>query len=51
MCPRREGRGSVTDMDLTRLYDASKSLADGALLAPGYKAGGWNARLYTESGL
>ncbi|MEW2349269.1 excinuclease ABC subunit UvrA [Streptomyces sp. NPDC006684] len=51
MCPRCEGRGTVTDMDLAQLYDASKSLDDGALLVPGYKAGGWNARLYTESGL
>ncbi|MER5753305.1 excinuclease ABC subunit UvrA [Streptomyces sp. NPDC002088] len=51
MCPRCEGRGSVTDVDLTQLYDDSKSLNEGALTIPGYKSGGWNYRLYTESGL
>ncbi|MBO0785934.1 MAG: excinuclease ABC subunit UvrA [Actinobacteria bacterium] len=51
MCPRCEGRGTVTDMNLSRLYDDSKSLREGALLVPGYKTGGWNYRLYTESGL
>ncbi|MFG2354231.1 ATP-binding cassette domain-containing protein [Streptomyces sp. NPDC048521] len=51
MCPRCEGRGSVTDIDLTQLFDDSKSLNEGALTIPGYKAGGWNYRLYTESGL
>ncbi|MFH7336970.1 excinuclease ABC subunit UvrA [Streptomyces hygroscopicus] len=51
MCPRCEGRGTVTDLDLTRLYDDGKSLNEGALAVPGYKAGGWNHRLYAESGL
>ncbi|MFJ9930915.1 ATP-binding cassette domain-containing protein [Streptomyces misionensis] len=51
MCPRCEGRGTVTDLDLTQLYDDSKSLHEGALMVPGYKAGGWNHRLYAESGL
>jgi excinuclease ABC A subunit len=50
MCPRCEGRGSVTDLDLGQLYDASKSLSEGALTVPGYKAGGWNYRLYSASG-
>ncbi|HLX51189.1 MAG TPA: excinuclease ABC subunit UvrA [Streptosporangiaceae bacterium] len=50
MCPRCEGRGTVTDIDLTQLFDDSKSLSEGALTAPGYKGGGWNARLYIESG-
>ncbi|HEX2550122.1 MAG TPA: excinuclease ABC subunit UvrA, partial [Nocardioidaceae bacterium] len=36
MCPRCEGRGSVTDFDLTALYDDSRSLTDGALTIPGY---------------
>src|SRR5499426_4182173 len=36
MCPRCEGRGSVTDYDLTQLYDDSKSLNGGALTIPGY---------------
>ncbi|MFZ4236429.1 ATP-binding cassette domain-containing protein [Streptomyces murinus] len=51
MCPRCEGRGTVTDLDLTQLYDDGKSLNEGALTVPGYKAGGWNYRLYAESGL
>ncbi|WP_259453479.1 excinuclease ABC subunit UvrA [Streptomyces ginkgonis] len=50
MCPRCEGRGSVTDIDLGRLYDAGKSLDEGAITVPGYKAGGWNYRLCTASG-
>ena len=50
MCPRCEGRGAVTDIDLTQLYDDSKSLADGALTIPGYTPGGWNYRLYSASG-
>ncbi|MGW1031212.1 ATP-binding cassette domain-containing protein [Streptomyces antibioticus] len=50
MCPRCEGRGSVTDLDLSQLYDDSKSLNEGALTIPGYKAGGWGYRLYSESG-
>ncbi|MCF3181571.1 excinuclease ABC subunit UvrA [Streptomyces polychromogenes] len=51
MCPRCEGRGTVTDLDLTQLFDGSKSLNEGALTVPGYKPGGWNHRLYSESGL
>jgi excinuclease UvrABC ATPase subunit len=50
MCPRCEGIGSVTDFDLTQLYDDSKSLAEGALKVPGYAADGWAVRLYAESG-
>ena len=50
MCPRCEGRGSVTDLDLTQLYDDSKSLNEGAITIPGYTGGGWNSRLYSASG-
>jgi excinuclease ABC A subunit len=50
MCPRCEGRGAITDIDLAQLYDDSKSLNEGAITVPGYKGGGWNSRLYTESG-
>jgi excinuclease UvrABC ATPase subunit len=50
MCPRCEGRGAVTDIDLTQLFDDSKSLHEGAITAPGYTGGGWNSRLYGESG-
>ncbi|MFF9593594.1 ATP-binding cassette domain-containing protein [Streptomyces sp. NPDC014646] len=51
MCPGCEGRGAVTALDPAQLYDDVKSLGEGALTIPGYKAGGWNYRLYTESGL
>ncbi|QES04495.1 excinuclease ABC subunit UvrA [Streptomyces venezuelae] len=51
MCPNCEGRGTVSDIDLTQLYDDSKSLDEGALTIPGYTPGGWNYRLYSESGL
>jgi excinuclease UvrABC ATPase subunit len=50
MCPRCEGRGTITDIDLTQLFDDSKSLKEGAITVPGYKGGGWNSRLYIESG-
>jgi len=50
MCPRCEGMGSVGDIDLTQLYDHDKSLAEGAITVPGYKAGGWSVRYFTESG-
>ncbi|MCB9483009.1 MAG: excinuclease ABC subunit UvrA [Dehalococcoidia bacterium] len=45
MCPRCEGMGSVNDIDLTQIFDESKSLADGALTIPGYTADGWNVRI------
>ncbi len=50
MCPRCEGRGTISDIDLSELYDDSKSLNDGALTIPGYTPGGWGYRLYSESG-
>src|SRR5690606_16666233 len=50
MCPRCEGMGSINDINLSQLYDDSKSLAEGALTIPGYKADGWSVRLFTESG-
>ena len=50
MCPRCEGRGTVSDIDLAQLFDESKSLAEGAITVPGYTGGGWNTRLYAESG-
>jgi excinuclease UvrABC ATPase subunit len=50
MCPRCEGMGSVTDIDLAQLYDDSKSLAEGAITVPGYNADGWSVRFFTESG-
>src|SRR5437588_2163080 len=51
MCPRCEGMGSVTDIDLTQLFDDSKSLAEGAITTPGYKVDGWwTVGIFTESG-
>lgn len=50
MCPRCEGRGTVSDIDLTQLYDDAKSLNEGAITIPGYGSDGWNMRLYKESG-
>src|SRR5688500_8074392 len=50
MCPRCEGMGSVNDIDLSQLYDDSKSLAGGALTIPGYTADGWQVRIFGESG-
>ncbi|BAS15998.1 conserved hypothetical protein [Arthrobacter sp. Hiyo8] len=50
MCPRCEGRGSVTDFDLTALYDAGKSLSGGALTIPGYSMDGWFGRIFSGSG-
>ncbi|MYV61779.1 ATP-binding cassette domain-containing protein, partial [Streptomyces sp. SID4931] len=51
MCPRCEGRGSVSDIDLTQLYDDSKSIAEGAFTIPGWKSDSWwTVRIYAESG-
>ncbi|WP_232715186.1 ATP-binding cassette domain-containing protein [Gordonia metallireducens] len=50
MCPRCEGRGEVSDFDLTALYDASKSLNEGALTIPGYTMDGWYGRIYRGCG-
>jgi len=50
MCPRCEGMGSVSDFDLTALYDDSKSLNEGALTIPGYSMDGWYGRIFRGSG-
>ncbi|MGW0182029.1 ATP-binding cassette domain-containing protein [Nocardia sp. NPDC003345] len=50
MCPRCEGRGSVSDFDLTALYDDTKSLNDGALTIPGYSMDGWYGRIFRGCG-
>ncbi|OEU90323.1 daunorubicin resistance protein DrrC [Streptomyces abyssalis] len=52
MCARCEGRGTVSDIDLTQLYDDSKSISDGAFTIPGWKSDSWwTVRTYAESGL
>ncbi|MDX3054835.1 excinuclease ABC subunit UvrA [Streptomyces sp. NE06-03E] len=51
MCTRCEGRGSVSDIDLTQLYDDSKSLAEGAFTIPGWKSDSqWTVQVYAQSG-
>jgi excinuclease UvrABC ATPase subunit len=50
MCPRCEGRGSVSDFDLSALYDDSKSLNEGALTIPGYSMEGWYGRIFRGCG-
>ena len=50
MCAECEGRGTVSRIDLTQLYDESKSLNEGAITIPGYTADGWMVRTYSESG-
>jgi excinuclease UvrABC ATPase subunit len=51
MCPRCEGRGAVSDIDLTQLYDENKSLSEGAFTIPGWKSDSfWTVRVYAESG-
>ena len=50
MCPRCEGMGSVTDFDLTALYDESSSLNEGALTIPGYSMDGWYGRIFRGCG-
>ncbi|MEU2793857.1 excinuclease ABC subunit UvrA [Streptomyces sp. NPDC007100] len=51
MCPRCEGRGTVSDIDLTQLYDDSKSLSEGAFTIPGWKSDSqWTVQVYAQSG-
>jgi excinuclease UvrABC ATPase subunit len=50
MCPRCEGMGSVTDFDLSALYDDRLSLSEGALRIPGYSMDGWYGRIFSGSG-
>ena len=46
MCPRCDGMGSVSDIDLTQIFDESKSLEQGAITVPGYTADGWEVRIF-----
>ncbi|MEU3566483.1 excinuclease ABC subunit UvrA [Kitasatospora sp. NPDC006786] len=51
MCPRCEGRGSVSDIDLTQLYDDGKSISEGAFTIPGWKTDSWwTVGVYANSG-
>jgi excinuclease UvrABC ATPase subunit len=50
MCPRCEGRGAVSDIDLTQLYDEGRSLREGTLTIPGYSMDGWYGRIFLGCG-
>jgi len=50
MCPRCEGMGSVTDFDLSAVYDENLSLNESALKIPGYSMDGWYGRIFRGSG-
>jgi excinuclease ABC A subunit len=50
MCPRCEGMGNVTDLDLTQLFDESRSISEGAIIVPGYSIDGWYGRIFSGSG-
>ncbi|WP_223624903.1 excinuclease ABC subunit UvrA [Microbacterium sp. EST19A] len=50
MCPRCEGRGAVSDLDLTQIVDESKSLDEGAIMVPGYTVDGWMVKGFSQSG-
>ncbi|MEY2397969.1 MAG: hypothetical protein QOJ00_1143 [Actinomycetota bacterium] len=50
MCPRCEGRGRVSDVDVTQLYDENKSINDGAITIPGYSMDGWQGRIFRGCG-
>src|SRR3954470_12494352 len=50
MCPRCEGMGSVSDFDVTALYDDTKSLNEGALTIPGFSMDGWYGRILRGCG-
>jgi excinuclease UvrABC ATPase subunit len=51
MCPRCEGMGQTSDIDLSQLYDDTKSLSEGALTIPGYTAEGWYMRTFAAIGI
>jgi len=50
MCPRCEGLGEASEIDLDELFDRTKSLAEGAITIPGYNVDGWMVKGFTESG-
>lgn len=50
MCTHCEGRGTVSDIDLTQLFDDSKSLSEDPFTIPTYTGDGWVVRVIAESG-
>jgi excinuclease UvrABC ATPase subunit len=49
-CPQCEGRGSISDFDLTAFYDERKSLNEGAIIIPGFSMDGWYGRIFLGCG-
>ncbi|MEE1760101.1 MULTISPECIES: excinuclease ABC subunit UvrA [unclassified Streptomyces] len=50
MCTHCEGRGTVSDIDLTQLFDDTKSLSEDPFTIPTYTGDGWVVRVIAESG-
>jgi len=50
MCPRCEGMGTISDVDLAELYDEDKTLEEGPFTIPGYVPGGWYVKIFASSG-
>jgi excinuclease UvrABC ATPase subunit len=50
MCPRCEGMGRISDVDLAELYDEDKSLDEGPFTIPNYAPGGWYVKIFSMSG-
>ncbi|GGP53120.1 ATP-binding cassette domain-containing protein [Saccharothrix coeruleofusca] len=51
MCPRCEGLGRVSTIDVDQLVDRSKSLNEGAITVPGFSVDHWYVQTYVNSGL
>ncbi|WP_270407072.1 excinuclease ABC subunit UvrA [Brachybacterium paraconglomeratum] len=50
MCPRCEGMGKISDVDLAELYDEDRTLEEGPFTIPGYVPGGWYVKIFASSG-
>ncbi|ACU37423.1 ATP-binding cassette domain-containing protein [Actinosynnema mirum] len=50
MCPRCEGLGKVSAVDVDQLVDRSKSLLGGAVTVPGFTVDNWYVQTYVASG-
>ncbi|GGJ86483.1 excinuclease ABC subunit A [Pilimelia anulata] len=50
MCPRCEGSGQVSDVDVDALVDREKSLNEGAITFPNFTVGSWYWKIFAESG-